>query len=125
MSEKNVEQKVITNPFDYGYVPGTLVSISGELFGALMQFVGASAQEEVKETYVIRKFPLETGPEMDETGRPKEQPQEVMLTITPKGKRAEVIFNECMDVHVENINSGMAVENTIQESAPGPQLNLG
>lgn len=118
--EEVLEQKVITNPFDYGYKPGTLVTMDANLFATMMQYIGATAQEEIKTMVVVNQFPLKTGPVRDENGMPTMPEEQVMYTISEKGKRAEELFNECIELHIENINKGLAVESPEQS-----QLNLG
>ena len=118
--EEVLEQKVITNPFDYGYKPGTLVTMDANLFATMMQYIGATAQEEIKTMVVVNQFPLKTGPVKDENGMTTMPEEQVMFTISEKGKRAEELFNECIELHIENINKGLAVESPEQS-----QLNLG
>ena len=123
--EKNeaapVEQKVITDPFVYGYSKGTLVTVSAEVFAAAMQFLGGYAQGEITENIIFNEFPTATGPVVDERGQIVAPEEKVVLSISRKGKQAEGIFNELMDVHITNINNGLAIN---MEEPAQPKVDL-
>ena len=121
--EQVKEQQVITDPFKFVYTPGTKVIIDGGFFASVLQYLGASAQEEIKEMVIVNQFPLATGPQRDETGMVKMPEEQVILTISPKGKRAEILFQEGMSIHMEQIENGIAVDvNTVPTQSP---LDLG
>lgn len=128
MSKKDqnvVETPVVTDPFEYGYPRETQVPIPAELFMALLQIMGAVAQEESKEMIMVNQFPLETGPERDENGVPKFQPEQVILYVTPKGKRAEELFNAIMEVHMIQIESKVAINrNQAEAEQAAPDLEI-
>lgn len=131
MSKKPVqeqEQKVITDPFDYVYLPNTMVYVTGEYLARMIQFCAAMAQEEMKENIVINQFPLEAGPARDEQGimvQPKEQ---VIVTTSPRGKAAEALFQDGMEIHMDNIQRGLAIKASEAEAqmqaSEGPKLDL-
>lgn len=120
--ETVVEAPVLNDPFQYGYTPGTLVTLPAGVFAAALQFIGSTAQEEITERIVFNRFNLEKGPELDADGKLVQHPQEVILSISKKGKQAEEIFNEFMNVHISNIEQGLAVEFNNEET---PKLDLG
>lgn len=124
MSEKIETQKVITEPFNYGYQPGTIVSMNGQLFAALMQLAGSTAQAEIQEKVILNTFSLKTGPAVDASGQVIQPEETVQISTSPKGKRAEELFKACMDLHMQNINSGIALEEKDMVEA-GPKLDLG
>jgi hypothetical protein len=123
--EVAVERPVVTNPLDYGYAPDTQITIPAGLFMAYMQLAGAIAQEETKELILLNQFPLETGPEREENGMPKMQPEQVMMYVSPKGKRAEELFNATIEIHMTMIDSKVAIHrDQAQAEADAPDLTL-
>ena len=124
--DQNVmETPVVTDPFEFGYPRETKVPVPAELFMAMLQMMGAVAQEESKEMILVNQFPLETGPERDENGMPKFQPEQVLLYVTPKGKRAEELFNAIMEIHMNQIESKVAISRTeAQAEQAAPDLEI-
>ena len=108
-ANETVEQKVITDPFEYGYQNGTLVAVPAQVFAKAMQFLAAFAQGEITERIEFNRFDKEAGPVVDERGQLVPQKEVVVLSISNKGKKAEIIFNELMDVHIDNINKDIAI----------------
>lgn len=126
MSEKMkvTEQQVVVNPFDFAYPANTPVTVDGNLLARLLQYTASTAQEEMKEQIVINRFPTATGPARDANGMMTQYPEEVIVFTSPKGKAAEALFNELMEAHSENIESGLAVRvDTLNNDAPS--LDLG
>ena len=100
------------DPFQYGYKPGSAVTIPVELFMRVIDLTGAVAKNEVKER--IEVLSVELGAEVTEQQKPI-----VRVFTTPVGRASEELFNEFLNVHVENIEKGLAVDlNT-------PTLDLG
>lgn len=100
------------DPFKYGYKPGAAVTIPVELFMRAIDITGAVAKNEVKEH--IEVLSVEMGAQVTEEQKPI-----VRLLTTPLGRASEELFNEFLNVHVENIEKGLAVDlNT-------PTLDLG
>lgn len=100
------------DPFRYGYKPGSAVTIPVELFMRVIDLTGAVAKNEVKER--IEVLSVELGAEVTEQQKPI-----VRVFTTPVGRASEELFNEFLNVHVENIEKGLAVDlNT-------PTLDLG
>lgn len=131
MSKKPVqeqEQQVITDPFDYVYTPNTMVYVTGEFLARAIQFFAAMGQEEMKEQIVINKFNLEDGPARDERGIMIQPKEEVIVTTTPRGKAAEALFQDGMEIHIDNIQRGLAVKaseaEAMAKAAQGPKLDL-
>ena len=108
----NPETQVNFDPFQYGYKPGSAVTIPVELFMRVIDLTGAVAKNEVKER--IEVLSVELGAEVTEQQKPI-----VRVFTTPVGRASEELFNEFLNVHVENIEKGLAVDlNT-------PTLDLG
>jgi hypothetical protein len=125
--EVAVERPVVTNPLDYGYAPDAQITIPAGLFMAYMQLAGAIAQEETKELILLNQFPLETGPEREANGMPKMQPEQVMMYVSPKGKRAEELFNATIEIHMTMIDSKVAIHRDqaqAEADANAPDLTL-
>lgn len=108
----NPETQENFDPFRYGYKPGSAVTIPVELFMRVIDLTGAVAKNEVKER--IEVLSVELGAEVTEQQKPI-----VRVFTTPVGRASEELFNEFLNVHVENIEKGLAVDlNT-------PTLDLG
>ena len=108
----NTETQVNFDPFQYGYKPGSAVTIPVELFMRVIDLTGAVAKNEVKER--IEVLSVELGAEVTEQQKPI-----VRVFTTPIGRASEELFNEFVNVHVDNIEKGLAVDlNT-------PNLDLG
>ena len=106
------EEKGNFDPFQFGYKPGTAVTIPVELFMRVIDLTGAVAKNEVKER--IEVLSVELGSEVTEGQKPI-----VRVFTTPVGRASEELFNELVNVHVDNIEKGLAVDlNT-------PSLDLG
>ena len=106
------ETQVNFDPFQYGYKPGSTVALPVELFMRVIDLTGAVAKNEVKER--IEVLSVELGAEVTEQQKPI-----VRVFTTPVGRASEELFNEFINVHVENIEKGLAVDlNT-------PTLDLG
>ena len=108
----NPEAQVNFDPFQYGYKPGSTVTLPVELFMRVIDLTGAVAKNEVKER--IEVLSVELGAEVTEQQKPI-----VRVFTTPVGRASEELFNEFLNFHVENIEKGLAVDlNT-------PTLDLG
>lgn len=108
----NPETQENFDPFRYGYKPGSAVTIPVELFMRVIDLTGAVAKNEVKER--IEVLSVELGAEVTEQQKPI-----VRVFTTPVGRASEELFNEFVNVHIENIEKGLAVDlNT-------PALDLG
>lgn len=108
----NPETQENFDPFRYGYKPGSAVTIPVELFMRVIDLTGAVAKNEVKER--IEVLSVELGADVTEQQKPI-----VRVFTTPVGRASEELFNEFLNVHVENIEKGLAVDlNT-------PTLDLG
>lgn len=108
----NPETQENFDPFRYGYKPGSAVTIPVELFMRVIDLTGAVAKNEVKER--IEVLSVELGAEVTEQQKPI-----VRVFTTPVGRASEELFDEFLNVHVENIEKGLAVDlNT-------PTLDLG
>ena len=106
------EEQANFDPFRFGYKPGAAVTIPVELFMRAIDLTGAVAKNEVKER--IEVLSVELGSEVTEQQKPI-----VRVFTTPVGRASEELFNEFLNVHVENIEKGLAVDlNT-------PTLDLG
>ena len=110
MADKTVvqDEQVITDPFEYGYDKNTKVVIDGSLFASLMQFAGGIAQREAKEKILVNTFSAVTGPKYRENGTVQFPEPMVQIFTTPEGHRAEILFEEAMEAHMENIKKGVA-----------------
>ena len=108
----NPETQENFDPFRYGYKPDSAVTIPVELFMRVIDLTGAVAKNEVKER--IEVLSVELGAEVTEQQKPI-----VRVFTTPVGRASEELFNEFVNVHIENIEKGLAVDlNT-------PALDLG
>lgn len=125
--ENTIEQPVITDPFAYGYAPGTLVMMPAELFMRFIQTLGAIAQMETKQTIVVDEFDATTGPELDENGMPVQRPERVVISTSIAGKQAADTFNEGVNFHISQIEKGMTIsrEEAMANEAATPKLDLG
>lgn len=116
MTEKEQEQKLQAmsqiNAYDFGYKPGTGITIPAELFMAMMDHSGAVAQKETQELVEVVSFEIGSQPQTKE-------PKTVRVYTSGLGMRSEQLFNELMNIHYENIDKGLTVP--IGE----PKLDLG
>ena len=106
------EEKGNFDPFQFGYKPGSAVTIPVELFMRVIDLTGAVAKNEVKER--IEVLSVELGAEVTEQQKPI-----VRVFTTPVGRASEELFNEFVNVHVDNIEKGLAVDLST------PTLDLG
>lgn len=90
------------NPFEYGYKPGSGVTIPAELLMAFLEMMQVVVRNESKEFVEMVSFEMGTQPN-------EEQTPIVRVMVSPVGKRAEELFNSLMEVHFQNIDSGLAV----------------
>ena len=101
------------NPFEFGYKPGTGITVDANLFMGLLEFSQVVARNETKELIEMIRFPMGTQP-------PQEEPTpNVSVVTTPIGKRSQEIFDTMMNIHFENIDKGLAVSHT------APKLDFG
>lgn len=125
--ENTIDQEVITDPFAYGYAPGTLVMMPAELFMRNMQTLGAIAQMETKQSIIVDEFDALEGPELDENGVPVQKPERVVISTSVAGKQAADTFNENVNFHISQIEKGMTIsrEQAMANEAATPKLDLG
>lgn len=117
-----VNEQVVVDPFEFGYKEGVMVNIPGALFGAIMQFAGGVAQNEIKERFLVNSFSPQTGPQI-ENGQMVIPEEQVQIFTTHLGKQADMLFQSLMNIHQANINSGTAVKYE-GEAASAPELSL-
>lgn len=97
----------------YGYAPGTLIPVPAELFMGVMSILQRVVQRETKE--VIEVVTFEIGKQEDVSHK-----ETFRLLTTPLGKESGDLFNEYLQLHGKNTESGLAVKHN-----PAVELDLG
>lgn len=132
MSKEKVQPEVVkavSNPFDYGYKPGSVVVLDAAVFMNTITHLLTVSREETKEQVILDTFEMEKGPALNEAGEIIQSPTKVSLIMSPMGYECEKLARVFMNIHMQNIDSGHAISLLEEPTADSPvqdtpELNL-